>query len=247
MRSAEHVMRFCAGSALVVAFVFISHLSAGQAGAEARDGAPTLELTARDAAPGSDAVAGVQANAEPVTEPEAETESEAEAEDDGDYQLFAGNDAVVFASNLLADAGITRYTILDPSENPMEGFDVVWTYDNDIIGALAGYKNMEEVDLDEAADQVMVDDRAACEAGFRSGKKGGEQIGKVIVRRLFTACRSGEDPMEIHYTLFKTPSGHILQIAHIALGEKDEIERETLSHADEPFLGPSVVSELQEE
>lgn len=247
MRSAEHVMRFCAGSALVVAFVFISHLSAGHARAEARDGAqaPAIELAARDAAPGSDAVAGVEASAEPVTEPEAE--SEAEVEDEGEYQLFSGSDAVVFASNLLADAGITRYTILDPSENPMEGFDVVWTYDNDIIGALAGYKNMEEVDLDEAADQVMVDDRAACEAGFRSGKKGGEQIGKVIVRRLFTACRSGEDPMEIHYTLFKTPSGHILQIAHIALGEKDEIERETLAHADEPFLGPSVVSELQEE
>jgi len=245
MRSAEHVLRIRARSALVVAFLFASTLLGGAAFAGASDPSPDAAnpKTDRQTTAVGGSVAGIEANAEAVTEPQ----SEAEADDDGEYQLFSGADAVVFASNLLADAGITRYTMLDPSENPMEGFDVVWTYDNAIIGALAGYKNMDDVDLDEAADQVMEDDGAACESGFRSGRKGGEQFDKVIVRRLFTACRSGENPMEIHYTLFKTPAGHILQIAHISLGAKDEIERETLAHADEPFLGPSVVSELQDE
>lgn len=226
MRSPELILRFCARFALLVAFFLVSALVSDP---------PAL---AGDPA----AFAGLPAKAEP----EAEASSEPLQEEDGN-RLFSGTEAVVFASNLLADAGITRYTILDPAENPMEGFDVVWTYRDGIIGALAGYKNMADVDLDEAADQVIADDGASCSSGFASGRKGGDTFGEVIVRRLFTACRSGPDPLEIHYTLFKTPAGHILQLAHISLGPREEMEGGSLAQVDDAFLGDSVVSELQGE
>ncbi|ODA67211.1 hypothetical protein A7A08_01958 [Methyloligella halotolerans] len=195
---------------------------------------------------GNDPFLGLQAKAEPEDDAQAQPQPADEA-DDGDYKLFSESEAVVFASNLLADAGITSYTILDPSENPMEGFDVVWTYKSGIIGALAGYKNMGDVDLDKAAAQVMADDGASCKSDFASGKKGSDKIGDVLVRRLFTACRSGDDPMEIHYTLFKTPGGQILQIAHISLGPAPEgSEEDTLAHADDAFLNTAVISELEQ-
>jgi hypothetical protein len=41
----------------------------------------------------------------------------------------------------------------------------------------------------------------------------------VTVRRLFTACRGPGQSIEIHYTLLKTPSGHLIQIAHMTLGD----------------------------
>ncbi|XSG80972.1 MAG: hypothetical protein ACPW61_07635 [Methyloligella sp. ZOD6] len=235
MRSAELFSRRFARFALVASLFLGATLSAGQAAAEARDGS----RSSKD----SGSFTGLQVQA--VVEPETPSDPDP-ASDEDDNKLFAGTDALVFASNLLADAGITRYTILDPDENPMEGFDVVWTYENGIIGALAGYKNMGDVDLDEAANQVIADDGATCESDFASGKKSGDKIGEVVVRRLFTACRSGDDPIEIHYTLFKTPAGHILQIAHISLGgPPPDAEDETLAHADDAFLDDSVISELQ--
>ena len=45
-------------------------------------------------------------------------------------------------SDLLASAGISDYQMADPSETPMPSFDVVWTYDNGIVAALVGYKEM---------------------------------------------------------------------------------------------------------
>ncbi|MFD0988351.1 hypothetical protein [Methyloligella solikamskensis] len=242
MRSAELISRLCARSAIVAACLSVSILFAGVASADVTGTPRSIDRTSG----GNSDFAGLQANADPEIEAAADDTSDEDSEG-GDHQLFTGSEAVVFASNLLADAGITKYRILDPSENPMQGFDVVWTYDNGIIGALAGYKDMADVDLDEAVDQIMADDSSACDARFISGKKKGDKIQNVIVRRLFTGCRSGEDPMEIHYTLFKTPAGHILQIAHISLGSQDAIEGEELAHADDAFLGPSVVSELEQE
>ena len=90
---------------------------------------------------------------------------------DNANRLFTGSEAVAFASNLLASAGITDYQLIDPAKNPMPNFDVVWTYANGIIGAIAGYKDMGAVDLDEAANVVMADDAKNCKGDFASGKK----------------------------------------------------------------------------
>jgi len=90
---------------------------------------------------------------------------------DNPNKLFTGSEAVVFASNLLASAGITNYQLTDPAKNPMPNFDVVWTYANGIIGAISGYKDMGAVDLDEAATVVMADDSKNCKGDFTSGKK----------------------------------------------------------------------------
>ena len=156
-------------------------------------------------------------------------------------RLFAGNEAARFAANLLASAGIDDYQLIDPDQNPMPNFDVVWTYDNGIVGALAGYDDMDTVDLDEATAQVMADDAKNCKGDFASGRKQSEPAATVSVRRLFTACRTDEQLLEIHYTMFKTGAGHLIQIAHIDLGDA----RGDLANADSPFLGGSALAHFE--
>ena len=157
---------------------------------------------------------------------------------DNPNKLFTGSEAVVFASNLLASAGITNYQLIDPTKNPMPNFDVVWTYANGIIGAISGYKDMGAVDLDEAATVVMADDSKNCKGDFTSGKKQSEP---ASVRRLFTACRTDGKSIEIHYTLVKTESGHLIQIAHLKLGDTTG----DIASADSAFLQTAVLQNIK--
>lgn len=169
--------------------------------------------------------------------------------DDGDeepadeHKLFSEAEAAQFAARLLADAGVTDYKLLAGDENPLQGFDVVWGYPNGIMGGVAGYKNMQDVELDDAVAVIIEDDEAICGGQFSSGKLPSEPIGGVEVRRLYTRCKSSDHPMEIHYTLFKTETGHVIQLAHIAYG--DTPDEAALSQADAPFLQPSVVAAMQ--
>ena len=105
-------------------------------------------------------------------------------------QALHRGEAAAFASDLLATAGIANYQMADPSETPMPSFDVVWTYANGIVAALVGYKDMGAVDLDGAANAVMVDDAKNCTGDFASGRKISEPAELVSVKRLFTSCRS---------------------------------------------------------
>jgi hypothetical protein len=160
---------------------------------------------------------------------------------DAAHRLFTDSEAVVFASNLLASAGITNYTLIDPAKNPMPNFDVVWSYSNGIIGALAGYKDMETVDLDEVAAVVIADDAKSCSGDFASGKKQDEDADGIAVHRIFTACHTGDQSVEIHYTLLKTPSGHLIQLAHMNLGDATG----DVATADSAFLQGAVLENFK--
>ena len=123
----------------------------------------------------------------------------------------------------------------------MPSFDVVWTYANGIVAALVGYKDMGAVDLDGAANAVMVDDAKNCAGDFASGRKISEPAELVSVKRLFTSCRSTGKSVEIHYTLVKTKSGHLIQLAHLNLGEATG----NVANADSPFLRGAVLSSFK--
>jgi hypothetical protein len=156
-------------------------------------------------------------------------------------KLFTASEAEDFASDLLASAGIYDYEMADPSETQMPSFDVVWTYDNGIVAALVGYKEMGAVDLDEAANAVMADDAKNCRGDFASGRKISEPAKLVSVKRLFTSCRSAGKSVEIHYTLVKTKSGHLIQLAHLNLGGATG----NVADADGPFLHGAVLSSFK--
>ena len=156
-------------------------------------------------------------------------------------RLFKNSEAVVFASNLLAAAGITGYQMMDPAQNPMPNFDAVWTYPNGIMGAIAGYKDMGTVDLDEAASVVMADDSKSCKGDFASGKKQSSPADTISVKRLFTACRTDDSSLEIHYTLLKTDSGHLIQIAHMKMGDATG----DVADADAAFLQAAVLQNFK--
>jgi hypothetical protein len=160
---------------------------------------------------------------------------EAKATDDSKdngNKLFTPSEAADYASHLLAAAGITNYQLAAPDTNPMPSFDVVWTYANGIIAALVAYKNMGATDLDEEANVVMADDAKNCKGDFNSGKKISEPEDGVNVKRLYTVCRSTGRSVEIHYTLVKTESGHLIQIAHLNMGDATG----DVANADSPFL-----------
>lgn len=165
-----------------------------------------------------------------------EAEAPKDSEDNGN-KLFTPSEAAAFASDLLASAGITNYEMEDPQETPMPSFDVVWKYANGIVAALVGYKDMGSADLDEAANQVMVDDAKNCKGAFASGKKISEPADQVSVKRLYTSCRSTGKSVEIHYTLVKTGSGHLILIAHLNLGEATG----DVANADSAFLHGAVL------
>jgi hypothetical protein len=165
-------------------------------------------------------------------------EAKAEESNDRGNRLFTVSEAEAFASDLLATAGISDYQMADPSETPMPSFDVVWTYDNGIVAALVGYKEMSAVDLNEAANAVMADDAKNCSGDFASGRKISEPAKLVSVKRLFTTCRSAGKSVEIHYTLVKTRSGHLIQLAHLNLGAATG----NVADADSPFLHGAVLS-----
>ena len=156
-------------------------------------------------------------------------------------RLFTSSEAVLFASNLLAAAGITGYQMMDPAKNPMPNFDAVWTYQNGIMGAIAGYKDMGTVDLDEAASVVMADDSKSCKGDFASGKKQSSPADTISVKRLFTACRTDDSSLEIHYTLLKTDSGHLIQIAHMKMGDATG----DVADADAAFLQAAVLQNFK--
>jgi hypothetical protein len=160
---------------------------------------------------------------------------------DNGNKLFTVSEAEAFASNLLATAGITNYEMADPSETPMPSFDVVWTYENGIVAALVGYKEMGFVDLDAAANAVMADDAKNCTGDFASGRKISEPAEQVRVKRLFTTCRSAGKSVEIHYTLVKTKSGHLIQLAHLNLGAATG----NVADADSAFLRASVLRRFE--
>jgi len=160
---------------------------------------------------------------------------------DSQAKLFTENEALAFVSNLLAAAGITNYELVDPAENPMPNFDVVWTYANGIVAALVGYKNMSTLDLDDATRVVIADDAKNCKGDFSSGKKGSGPGEAVSVKRLVTACHSQGKNVEIHYTLVKTGSGHLIQIAHLNLGEATG----DVATADRAFLRTAVLQNFK--
>jgi hypothetical protein len=169
-----------------------------------------------------------------------EAKATEESTDHGN-KLFTASEAAAFASDLLATAGIANYQMADPSETPMPSFDVVWTYANGIVAALVGYKDMGAVDLDGAANAVMADDAKNCTGDFASGRKISEPAELVSVKRLFTSCRSTGKSVEIHYTLVKTKSGHLIQLAHLNLGEATG----NVANADSPFLHGAVLSSFK--
>jgi hypothetical protein len=156
-------------------------------------------------------------------------------------RLFSPEEAKNFAENLLAKAGITDYRLVDSTESPVANFDAVWTYPNGIIGALVGYIDMEAVELDAAANAVMADDAKICQGEFASGKKLTEPPDAPNVRRLFTSCHSNGKAIEIHYTLIKTGSGHLIEIAHLNKGDATG----DLANADRAFTQGAVLESIK--
>jgi len=72
-------------------------------------------------------------------------------------------------------------------------------------------------------------------------KKIAEDEDGIHIKRVFTACRTGGTKVEIHYTLLKTESGHLYQLAHLNLGDATG----DIANADGPFLKPDVLSTIK--
>jgi hypothetical protein len=157
------------------------------------------------------------------------------------HRLFSESEAAAFAAELLASAGVKNYRLIDPAENPMPSFDVVFTYPNGIVGAIAGYKRMGAIDLDQAANTITADDAKNCRGAFSSGKKESEEADPARVRRLYTACRSDGKVVAIHYMLVETEGGNLIEIAHLNRGDASL----DIADADSAFLKAAVLKNVK--
>jgi hypothetical protein len=156
-------------------------------------------------------------------------------------RLFTVGEASAFAAELLASAGVENYRLIDPAENPMPSFDVVFTYPNGIVGAIAGFKEGAAVDLDRAATTITADDAKNCRGSFSSGEKKSEGVDPTKVRRLFTACRSDGKLVEIHYMLIETDGGNLIEIAHLNRGDASL----DIANADSAFLKAAALKNVK--
>ena len=161
--------------------------------------------------------------------------------DGASHRLFTESEAMAFAGELLTAAGVDGYRLIDPSANPMPSFDVVWTYPNGIIGAIAGFKEMDAIGLNRAAATITADDAKNCKGAFRAGDKASDDADETRVRRLFTSCRSESRSVEIHYTLIETENGNLIQIAHLNRGDASL----DIADADTAFLATNVLKNIK--
>lgn len=155
-------------------------------------------------------------------------------------RLFTGEQASALARDLLAAAGVSGYRLADASDNPMPSFDVVWSYANGIVGAIAGFKHEGDADLEEVAVSIAADDATNCKGAFESGDKPvAPGAGKIF--RFFTACRTETRRVEIHYTLIGTRTGNLVLIAHLNRGDGSL----DVADADSAFLAAAPLRNIQ--
>lgn len=141
--------------------------------------------------------------------------------------------SAILVSNLLSATGIPGYKIVAPDKNPLPSYDVVWHWPNGVVGAFAGFKNVQGVNLETIVSLVVADDSKICKGDFASGRKKSQVRNSLTVQRAFTACDAGKKSFEAHYSFMKSANGKLFKFAHISL---NGVAKEKLVETENRFL-----------
>ena len=128
--------------------------------------------------------------------------------------------ALIYSINLLSDAGISGYKLLEKSPLKKVGFQVVWRYSKGKLGALATFKNRRKDFVDTQTAKVLGDDAKACKGKFASGFRKTDSSSNWSGRRLFTVCSNStnDNDFTVHYSIGLQPNGMATIVATLVSG-----------------------------
>ena len=145
--------------------------------------------------------------------------------------------ALIQTINLLSEAGISGYKLLENNPFKKAGYQVAWRYSKGKRGALATFANRKPGFVDTQTAKLLGSDAKACKGKFASGFRKSDSGPKWSGRRLFTVCSqstNGND-FTIHYSIGLQPSGVATIVAtHLnqyALDNADNDDSEQIDQA----------------
>ncbi len=129
--------------------------------------------------------------------------------------------ALIFTINLLSEAGISGYKLLENNPFKGAGYQVAWRYSEGRRGALATFGKRKADFVDTQTSKLLGSDAKACKGKFASGFRKSDSSSDWSGRRLFTVCSgstNGND-FAINYSIGLQPSGIATIVAtHIKIG-----------------------------
>lgn len=117
-------------------------------------------------------------------------------------------DAMVFAANLLSEAGVTGFRIATSNELPEIKADVVWVA-GDVVGTINVLPSIQSQQVDELK-SLMVGTRAKeCKGTFFSGSMPDDNgDGRVV--RVFTTCQSDKTLTDYYLMVPRKAGGYYM-------------------------------------
>ena len=133
-------------------------------------------------------------------------------------------EAAIFAANLLSNAGVTNFAMLEPNESPEIKGHARW-FQGSTFGTINIYPKINGNDHSDLPGYLIGVDAKDCKGTFFSGAIPDESNAKVV--RVFTTCQKGEKPITIYYLAVPRKAGGAYIISTISLGtEKPAKERD---------------------
>lgn len=144
--------------------------------------------------------------------------------------------ALIFAINILSEAGISGYKLLENNPYKKLGYQVSWEYSKGKRGALTTYANRRKDFVDIQTSKILGSDAKTCKGKFASGFRKSDASTKWSGRRLFTVCSgssSGND-FSINYSIGLQPSGIATIVAtHVSRDGLDETSGDESAQIDQ--------------
>ena len=155
--------------------------------------------------------------------------------------------ALIFAVNILGEAGISGYKFLENNPFKRAGYQVAWQYSKGKRGALATYANRRKDFVDTQTSTILGSDAKNCKGKFVSGFRKSDSSAKWSGRRLFTVCSgstSGND-FTINYSIGLQPSGVATIIAtHVGRDGLDENSGDESAQIDQAIYNSATFRKI---
>jgi hypothetical protein len=135
------------------------------------------------------------------------------------HTAFDRAESTQLVANLLSEAGVTGYRLINPTDAKIPNLQVVWVLPTGVVGGFRGARGARQMKIDDLAPNMIAQDTRLCAGNFASGKKRAfRTLEGAEILKIFTACDHGQNSFEAHYSIIKTPAGELLTFVHFTAG-----------------------------
>ena len=126
-------------------------------------------------------------------------------------------EATILAANLLSQAGIQGFVLLDQSELPDVKADAKWRSEN-LFGTITVVPDIQPSQISEVPSVLIGGAAKACKGTFLSGAIPDES--KNSFARIFTTCNNGKDTTTVYYLAVPRKAGGAYIMTTAAVGSE---------------------------